>query len=52
MVKYEDFKKRNLKDPEVKTAYDDFPPDIIIQGMIDTEKVSILTQKDLLKQPA
>lgn len=48
MVKYEDFKKEILKDPEVKTAYDELSPEYdIIQVMIDTRKSQHMTQKDL-----
>ena len=48
MIKYEDFKKEILKDPEVKTAYDGLSPEYdIIQAMIDTRKSQHMTQKDL-----
>ena len=48
MIKYEDFKKEILKDPEVKTAYDELSPEYdIIQAMIDTRKRQHMTQKDL-----
>ncbi len=48
MIKHEDFKKEILKDPEVKTAYDEFSPEYdIIQAMIDTRKSQHMTQKDL-----
>lgn len=48
MIKHEDFKKEILKDPEVKTAYDELSPEYdIIQAMIDTRKSQHMTQKDL-----
>ena len=48
MIKYEDFKKEILKDPEVKTAYDELSPEYdIIQAMIDARNKEGLTQKEL-----
>ena len=48
MIKYEDFKTEILKDPEVKTAYDELSPEYdIIQAMIDARKSQHMTQKDL-----
>lgn len=50
MINYEDFKKGILKDPEVKTAYDELSCEYdIIQAMIDTRKTQHMTQKDLSK---
>ncbi len=50
MIKYEDFKKETLKDPEIKTAYDELSCEFdIIQAMIDTRKSQHMTQKDLSK---
>lgn len=44
MIKYEDFKKGILKDPEVKTAYDQLSCEYdIIQAIIDTRKTQHLT---------
>ena len=48
MIKYEDFKKEILSDPEVKNAYDELSPEYdIVQAMIDTRKSQHMTQKDL-----
>ena len=46
MIKYEDFKKEILKDPEAKTAYDELSCEYdIIQSMIDTRKCQHTIQK-------
>ena len=46
MIKYEDFKKEILKDPEAKTAYDELSCEYdIIQSMIDTRKSQHTIQK-------
>lgn len=48
MVQYEDFKKEILKDPDVKSAYDDLSPEYdIIQTMIDFRRRHHMTRKEL-----
>lgn len=47
MIKYEDFKNEILKDPEVKTEYDELSCEYgIIQATIDDRKSQHITQKD------
>ncbi len=48
MSRYNDYKKKALKDPEVKREYDALAPEYdIIQAMIDARKDQNLTQKEL-----
>ena len=48
MSRYNDYKKKALKDPEVKREYDSLAPEYdIIQAMIDARKDQNLTQKEL-----
>lgn len=45
---YDDFKKRALKDKELKREYDKLAPEFaIIQAMIDARTSKHMTQKDL-----
>ena len=48
MSKYEDYKRKALKNPEVKAEYDSLQPEYdLIQAMIDARKAQNMTQKDL-----
>ena len=48
MSRYNDYKKKALKDPEVKREYDALAPEYdIIQAMINARKDQNLTQKEL-----
>ena len=48
MSRYEEYKKKALKNPDVKTEYDALEPEYdIIQAMIDARKDQNLTQKEL-----
>ena len=48
MSSYKDYKKRALRNPEVKAEYDALQPEYdIIQAMIDARLQQNLTQKDL-----
>ncbi|MCR5738229.1 MAG: helix-turn-helix transcriptional regulator [Lachnospiraceae bacterium] len=48
MSRYSDYKKKALKNPEVKNEYDALAPEYdIIQAMIDARKTQNLTQKEL-----
>ena len=48
MSSYNDYKRKALADPEVKTEYDAFGPEYdIIQAMIDARNKEGLTQKEL-----
>lgn len=48
MSSYKDYKKRALRNPEVKAEYDALQPEYdIIQAMIDARVQQNMTQKDL-----
>ena len=48
MSSYKDYKKRALRNPEVKAEYDALQPEYdIIQAMIDARVKQNMTQKDL-----
>ncbi len=48
MSRYEEYKKKALKNPDVKREYDALEPEYdIIQAMIDARKDQNLTQKEL-----
>lgn len=48
MSSYEDYKKRALQNPEVKTEYEALQPEPdIIQAMIDARVQQNMTQKEL-----
>ena len=48
MSSYKDYKKKALKNPDVKKEYDALAPEYdIIQAMIDARKSQNLTQKEL-----
>jgi transcriptional regulator with XRE-family HTH domain len=47
-VKFDDFLKEQLKDPEIKKEYDDLQPErAIIQALIDARLQTGMTQKEL-----
>ena len=49
-VKFDDFLKDQLKDPEIKREYDALQPErTIMQTLIDARKRSGLTQKESLR---
>ena len=48
MIKYSEYKKKVLKNPEVKAEYDALQPEYdIIQAMIDARNYLNITQKEL-----
>ena len=50
-VKFDDFLKDQLKDPEIKREYDALQPErTIMQTLIDARKRSGLTQKELAER--
>ena len=47
-VKFDDFLKEQLQDPEIKKEYDDLQPErAIIQALIDARLQTGMTQKEL-----
>ena len=50
MTDFKDYVLEKLKDPEIKAEYDKMEPEYsIIQALIETRKISGLTQKELSK---
>ena len=48
MIKFDDFLKEELKDPELRAEYEALEPEFtIVQAMIDARKKSGLSQKQL-----
>lgn len=51
-VKFDDFLKEQLQDPEIKKEYDDLQPErAIIQALIDARLQTGMTQKELSEKP-